>query len=208
MNRISVALTHVRPQDILQHRIKRPQHFVMSDYQVRLCAEGVEYARELDSDVSRTNYDHTFRLLLDIEEPIRVDPIFGPRDHVVRGDSWTTSDGDGDLLRFDLVSRPIEGFDLECVRVDKSGETFVVIDFVVGEIFLTAAPLSASWRKPSRREKNPLDPVEALDVGVPLVFERGPVEFGHHLSRRIFVAETVCSGLADVVGDIGGVPGG
>ena len=57
-----------------------------------------------------------------------------------------------------------------------------------------------------RTRRNPLDPVETLDVRVPLVLELCPVELVYHLAGHLLVAEAVRSGLADVVGNIGGVP--
>ena len=51
-----------------------------------------------------------------------------------------------------------------------------------------------------------LDPVESLDVRISLVLQLCPVELVNHLASGIFVPETVRSGFADIVRNIGSVP--
>ena len=131
-------LTHVRRQGVLDERVEGSQNLVVSDQQVRLCAERVEHAGKLDRDVSGSDNGDSLRLLLDVEEAVRVDSVRGTRDLVIGGDGRSSTDSDSNLLRLDRVALAVEGLDGKGVRVDERSVTLVVVDLVVDKVLLAA----------------------------------------------------------------------
>jgi len=134
----TLSLTHVRRQGVLDKRVEGSQNLVVSDQQVRLCAERVEHAGKLDRDVSGSDDGDSLRLLLDVEEAVRVDSVRGTRDLVIGGDGRSSTDSDSNLLRLDRVGLAVEGLDGKGVRVDERSVTLVVVDFVVDKVLLAA----------------------------------------------------------------------
>lgn len=61
---------HLDVEDVAQQRIERAHGALLAYEQVRVGAEGVEDARQLDGDVSRANDRHALRLLREAEEPV------------------------------------------------------------------------------------------------------------------------------------------
>lgn len=198
------GLTHIRSQDILQHRVKSPQHLVMPNDQMRLRTQSIENTRELNSDIPRPNNDDSLGLLFDIKEPVRVYTVFSTGDGVGSRNGRSAAYGDGEDFGFYSVFLTVSSGYLDFVRRDETGPAFVVIDFVIDEILL-ATPLDAIWVNIAAR-RNSLDPVQALDIGIPLVLQGRPVKSSNHLVPGGIVAESVCSGFTNVIRDIGSVP--
>jgi len=133
---VEILLTHVRRERVLEHRVKRPQHLVVTDQQVGLRAERVEHPGELDGDVPCSDDCDAFRLFLNVEETVRVDSVGCTWNVVVGRNGRSTTYGDGDLLRLDLVRLAVERLDRERVGVDKRCVALVVVDLIVDQVFL------------------------------------------------------------------------
>ncbi len=128
--------THVVAEHILQHRVKRAQHLVVPDEEVRLCAERVEHARELDGNVSGANDGDALGLLLDVEEAVRVDAVGRAGDLVIGRNGRPAADGNDNLLGLDRVRRAVSLFNLDLVLVDEGGVALVIVDLVVDQVLL------------------------------------------------------------------------
>jgi hypothetical protein len=91
----------------------------MTDHQVRLCAERVEYASQFDRDITSTDDGNPLGLFLDIEKAVRVDTVRCAGDLVVRGNSGSTADSDDKLFRPDGVLGAVGPFNLDLVLVEE-----------------------------------------------------------------------------------------
>ncbi len=166
---------------LLDHGVKVAQEGVVADEQVRLDAERVEHARKLDGDVPGADQGHLLGQGGDVEEAVAVDAVLGAGDR--RGGGRVAAGGDEDLLGVDHRLGAVVERHLDRVGRDDLGPAVHVLDLVVGEVAL-------------------VDAVEAVDVGVALLLEGGPVE-----GRRLLHAEAVRLGLVEGLGDGGGVEG-
>lgn len=108
----------------------------MSNDEMRFCSQSVENTSQLYCNISSTDDGDSLGLFFYIKETIRVDSVRSTRDLFVRRDRCSTSNSDCDLFSFDVVRASIVGCDLEFVRGDEGGVSFVVVDFVVDQILL------------------------------------------------------------------------
>jgi hypothetical protein len=165
---------------VLDHGVESAQELVMTDEQVSLGTEVVEHASHLDSNVTSTDDSDLLGLLLEVEEAITADTELGTLDVDCAG---ATTDSDEDLLCANLLLLTVLADNLDDVLGDERGGSVEVFDLVVLQVLL-------------------VDSVQALDVGVTLVLEGGPVE-----GSGLLDGETVGLGLVDGFLDGGGVPG-
>ena len=61
---------------LLDHRVKVPEEGVVADEEMRFCAQSVEYACKLNSNVARPNNGHFLRKPLNVEEAIAIHAVF------------------------------------------------------------------------------------------------------------------------------------
>ena len=210
---VDARLFHVIAKDVLQHRVKRPQHLVVTDHQVSLGPERMEHAGQLDGNVPGTDDGDPFGLFLDLKEPVRVDPVGRTRNVIVRGDRGTSTDGDDDLFGLDGVRRPVILGNLDLILGDERRPSLVIGYLVVDEVLFAKQGSKQSIRSVSTSSGSShddldldlLDPVETLDVGVPLVLQIVPLELGDG-DLGGFVTESIVRRLAEVIGDVGRVP--
>lgn len=166
---------------LLDHGVKAAQEGVATDEQVSLSAKGVEHASKLDGNVASTDNGDLLGLRGNVEEAVRVDSELGAGDG--RGSAGLAADGDEDLLGVDENLGAVVKRDLDLVLGDETAAAVEVLNLVVAEVAL-------------------VDAVEALDVGVALGLEAGPVE-----GRSLLDGEAVGLGVVDGFGNGGSVEG-
>lgn len=140
---------------VLDHGVEGAEEVALADEEVGLGAEGVEHAGHLDGDVAGADESRDLGLLLELEEAVAGDAEVGAGDAL--GDVRAAADGDERLLGLDGLDVAVVEADVHGVGVLEGGAPVDVLDVVVVEVAL-------------------VDAVEALDVGVALVLEGGPVE--------------------------------
>ena len=106
-----------------------------------ICAESVEDSSEFNSDITSTNHDDPLGLFFNIKESIGVDTVRGSWNLIVGRDSRSTTDGDHDFLRFDLVFRSVLLGDFDSVRIDKFSPSIMVIYILLVQVTLANSQL-------------------------------------------------------------------
>jgi hypothetical protein len=161
----------------------------MTDEKVSLCAKSVEHASELNGNVPCTDECHLLGLPGNIEETVTVHAMLGPRN--LRRDGWPTTNRHKDLLCVDDDLGTIIKGDLGLVPGEQAAPAVEVLNLVVVKVAF-------------------VDAVEALDVGVTLRLECGPVEGsglldGESVSFRVVDSFGECRGVeSDLLGNTAG----
>src|ERR1700722_1020731 len=177
-------MLHPRCQRILYILIKGPQDLLSTYEQMGLAPEGIQHPGELDGDIPRTDDGDPLRLLLQREEPIGVDPFRGARNNFVARDGRPSTGGDTYIISTGEVSTlSVRAGYLYRIGRDKLGETRVILHVLAREVVF-------------------VDGVELADVGVPLGFESGPIEFGRGDAREV----VACSRVAEFFREVCGMP--
>lgn len=220
-------LTHVLGQNILNHRIKRPQNLLMPNQNMRLTPQRMKHPRQLHRDIPRPHHRHPLWLLLDLKEPVRVDPVRSTGDVVLRRDGRASADGDDDFFGGDGVGGAVVFGDFDFVFGDEGAPALVVVDLVVDEVLLATIEsnpfisLSPVYSNPTIHPIphlpatsilnfwHSLNPIQPPNISIPLPLQIPPIKLGKTplLVDSLEVgAEPVGAGFAKVVGDVGGVP--
>lgn len=93
---VDARLDDVLLEHVLQHRVERLEDLLVADDEVRLDAERVQDAGELDGDVARTDDDGALGELLEVEEAVRVEAVLVAGD--VLGQGRRAADGDDEAV--------------------------------------------------------------------------------------------------------------
>lgn len=176
------GMFHPLSEDFSDVRVESPEDVVMTDEEMGLCAERIEDTCEFYGDVTSTDDDDSFRLVLELEEPVRGDTEVSPGNFVFRGDDRMTTDGDADVMSVEDLGFLTRVRDLDLGGREDGGVTVEEVDallFPVSEI----------------------DTAKPFYVGVALELEGGPVELWF-----VDVLELVPYGLTELVGKICGMP--
>ena len=136
--------------------VKRVEDNVATEEQVRLRAERVEDARELDADVARADGGGAL-WLLELEEAVQGDAELRAGDLVLGGDDGVAAGGDVDVVGFEDVLGLVLELDFNLVLGEEAAVALMVLDAVLGPV-------------------GRVDLVEAADVRIALLDEGGPVE--------------------------------
>jgi hypothetical protein len=108
----------------------------MPDDQMSIRTESVENTSEFNSDISSTDDNDPLWLFLDIKESVRVDTVGSTGNIVIRRDGGSTTNGNHNLLRLDLVLGSILLGDFDSVGVDKFSPSIVVVYVFLVEVVL------------------------------------------------------------------------
>jgi hypothetical protein len=164
---------------LLDHGVEVAQEGLVADEQVGFSAEGVEHAGKLDGDVAGADNGNLLGLDVNVEEAIAVDAVLSAGNG--RRRRGLAADGDENLLGVDEDLGAVVLGDLDLILGQEAAPAVDVLDLIVVQIAL-------------------VDAVEALDVGIALVLERGPVE-----GSRLLDGEAVCFAIVDSLGEGSGV---
>lgn len=177
---LNAGVFHPGSEDVLDVRIKSTEDGVTADEEVGLGSEGVEDTSEFYSDVTSTDDDDPFWLVLEFKETVRGDAEVGPGNF--RGDCRVTTDGDANVFGFDGVGILTWGGDLDLGGGVDGGMTVEKVN---------ALPLPVIE----------VDTAKFLNVSVALKLECRPVEIWF-----ADVFKLVPCGLTEFVGKICSVP--
>jgi hypothetical protein len=104
--------------------------------------EGIEYTSEFNRDISSTNHNDPLGLFFNVKESIRVDTIRSTGDIIVGRDSGSTTDGNHDLLGFDLVFRSVLLGDFNSMGIDEFSPAIMVIYILLVQVGLADSQLA------------------------------------------------------------------
>ena len=133
---IDAGALHPWQEHVLQGRVKRAEDFVVARDEMCLCAQRVQYACKFDCDVPRANDRNALGLILEGEEPIRVNAKGCAGYLVVRWDDWMPARADDHLVSVDGIRRSILATNLDMIRRGELGVTAVVCDTFPGDILV------------------------------------------------------------------------
>lgn len=176
------CVLHPRSENFLDGRVKSPEDGVTTDEEVGLRSEGVEDTGEFDGDITGTDDDDSFRLVLEVEETIRGNTKVGSRNLFFRGDGRVPSNSDANMVGLDGV-----GFLTRLGDPDLSGGEDG--SMTVEEVDALPVPVGL------------VDTTQSLDVSIALGLEGCPVELW--LTKTL---ELVSCGMTKLVSEIGGMP--
>ena len=115
----------------------------------------MQHACELDCDVARANDRDALGLILEGEEPIRVDAEGRARYLLVRRDDGMPARADDHLVSDDVVRRSILATDLDVIRRCELGVAAVVRDALPGDVLVVDSVQKADVRVALRLERRP-----------------------------------------------------
>ena len=176
------SVLHPRSEDVLNGRVESSEDRVTANEQMGFGSKGVEDTSEFDGDITSTDNDDSFRLVLEIKETIRGDTEASPRNFLFGGDDWVTTNGDANVVGLDGVGFLTRMRDSNFSGGKDCSVTFEKIDTLPVPVTLVYA-------------------TEFLDITVSLGFERCPVEFW-----LVDTFELVSQRLMKLVGKISGMP--
>ena len=116
---------HHLNQRFHDQRIEATQRRVFTHEQVRLRAQAVNYARQLNGDIARADNRNAFRQRRQFEETIGINAVFDAGDIRM---ARAAAGGDQNMIGGYRLAVNFDGF-----RIDKTGEAFNHIDLIFAQ---------------------------------------------------------------------------